>query len=274
MDGYDFMRVIRDYPRFNAIPIVVVTGENTEESEKTCLELGAMDFMAKPCNIPVLERRISNLIGLREAREALADVEYDSLTGCYTREAFFHYAELLLHGNGQIPYTVFVTDIEDFKTINDRFGMPGGDRVLRRVADALRQGAGPMELVARYHGDRFVYLLPDAMLRDESNPVTTYLQLIRQELIPHYRITGKVGIYRSIDRSLSVNAICDRAVQALEKVKHQFGVFSAEFDRDLLQSQLRRTQIEESMQEAYEHGQFRVYYQPKHEARTGRLIGA
>ncbi|WP_426507133.1 GGDEF domain-containing protein [Dactylosporangium sp. McL0621] len=83
----------------------------------------------------------------------------DALTGLCTRRAF----EERLHGlrRGR-PVAVLLLDIDRFKRINDAFGHPAGDRVLRAVAHRLREAAGPGVTVARYGGEEFALLVPDA----------------------------------------------------------------------------------------------------------------
>jgi diguanylate cyclase (GGDEF)-like protein len=83
----------------------------------------------------------------------------DGLTGLRTRRAF----EERLHGmrRGR-PFAVVLLDIDHFKRINDAFGHPAGDRVLRAVARRLRETAGPGVTVARYGGEEFALLVPDA----------------------------------------------------------------------------------------------------------------
>ena len=56
--------------------------------------------------------------------------------------------------------SLFVLDVDHFKQVNDEFGHPAGDRVLRQVADALVASTKDFDVVARYGGDEFVVLLP------------------------------------------------------------------------------------------------------------------
>ncbi|MEV8515943.1 GGDEF domain-containing protein [Dactylosporangium sp. NPDC051484] len=83
----------------------------------------------------------------------------DLLTGLHTRRAF---EEHLRARRGARPFGVILLDIDHFKRINDSFGHPAGDRVLREVADRLRAAAGPGVAVARYGGEEFALLVPSA----------------------------------------------------------------------------------------------------------------
>ena len=52
-------------------------------------------------------------------------------------------------------------DLDDLKTVNDRYGHVAGDQVLRAVADVVRNGVRKIDVAARYGGDEFVALLPE-----------------------------------------------------------------------------------------------------------------
>ncbi|MFD0584636.1 GGDEF domain-containing protein [Dactylosporangium darangshiense] len=83
----------------------------------------------------------------------------DALTGLATRRAF---EERLRAPRRKAPFGVVLLDIDHFKRINDSFGHPAGDRVLREVAARLHAAAGPGVLLARYGGEEFALLAPGA----------------------------------------------------------------------------------------------------------------
>nr|WP_231134536.1 GGDEF domain-containing protein [Motilibacter deserti] len=91
-----------------------------------------------------------------------------------------------------------VCDIDDFKTVNDRFGHPAGDEVLRRVATTLDRGRRAGDLVVRLGGEEFVLLLPGA----EQGQAAEACERLRaavaaldlDDVSPGLRVTMSVGV--------------------------------------------------------------------------------
>ena len=88
----------------------------------------------------------------------------DPLTGVYNRRHFDKLLEHLLQANlrEELPLALVIVDIDGFKFINDTYGHPVGDQVLRAVAETLRSGEQQGGAVARIAGDEFAILLLDA----------------------------------------------------------------------------------------------------------------
>ncbi len=101
---------------------------------------------------------------LEAEREALRTTALtDSLTGAANRRAFEERLdyEIARHKRQQHQFAVLVLDLDGFKQVNDRFGHPAGDEVLRDVATALRGAMRDQDTVARLGGDEFCLLAPE-----------------------------------------------------------------------------------------------------------------
>jgi diguanylate cyclase (GGDEF)-like protein len=99
-------------------------------------------------------------IALRDARLAAA---IDPLTGCLNHGAMRErLSEEIARARRQAtPLAVTILDLDDFKRVNDTYGHPTGDTLLRHVAEALRGEYRSFDQVARYGGDEFVVILPN-----------------------------------------------------------------------------------------------------------------
>lgn len=86
----------------------------------------------------------------------------DALTGCFNRRYLMQQLEheVLLNVRYQIPFSVFLFDIDHFKQINDKYGHLVGDEVLRSTADIVRSKLRRTDILARYGGEEFTIYLP------------------------------------------------------------------------------------------------------------------
>ncbi|PZX16338.1 two-component system cell cycle response regulator [Palleronia aestuarii] len=159
------------------------------------LDLGVNDLV--PCYASAEERSLRILRQLKLKRETdalrasvdagLVMAAFDPLTGLYNRRYAMHHLAVLAarpHAAGR-GYGTLLVDVDHFKAVNDTFGHPAGDAVLRQVADRLRENIRDVDLVARIGGEEFLIAMPDtapdeAMIAAErlrtaisATPITT-----------------------------------------------------------------------------------------------------
>lgn len=133
---------------------------------------------------------------------------HDALTGLLHRGGFFAALPARL---AETPVTVLAVDLDGFKQVNDRFGHAAGDEVLRRVANRLREAAGPEPVIARLGGDEFVVVV---LGRAETAEAEALADRIRGELERPIAIAdGPVEIGASI--GIIVDVGTDRDLDAL-----------------------------------------------------------
>lgn len=109
-----------------------------ENDEIAALERGASDFVAKPYKAKVILRRVASIIHLRENATMLNLFQKDRTTGLLSKEYFCQQAEKILRSNPDKTYDIICSDVENFKLINDAFGMQGGNKVLKTMGGSVR----------------------------------------------------------------------------------------------------------------------------------------
>ena len=119
MDGYTFLKHLKADHRLNSIPVIVTTSNNSELDEVAALSNGATDFITKPYRAQVILQRAAGIIHLRETSVLIHQIQYDRVTGVYSKEYFCQQVRDILFRNLDVKYDILCSDIEDFKLIND-----------------------------------------------------------------------------------------------------------------------------------------------------------
>ena len=163
MDGFATCAAI--HQRLPDLPVIFVTAAADAASEVRALELGAVDFISKPINPPVVVARVNTHLKLKRYGDELrALATRDPLTGVANRRALFARLdhEWRRAARTGTPLSLMMIDVDFFKRYNDHHGHPEGDECLRRVAQAISMTASrASDLVARYGGEEFAVLMAD-----------------------------------------------------------------------------------------------------------------
>lgn len=271
MDGYTFLSIVKANPDYSSIPVIVTTQSDGESDEVSALAHGAADFVAKPYKTRVILHRVASIINLRETAAMINLIQYDKLTGLYSKEFFYQRVRERLARNPDKEYDIVCSDIENFKLINDIFGIPAGDKILRGVAELYSSLSGDMGVCGRLNADQFVCLLERRAFEDWMfiNAHRTLTELDNAQ-----NIVMKWGIYQIGDKSISVEQMCDRAILAARSIKGKYGKFFATYDDKLRNKLLREQAITDGMEAALAQNQFEIYLQPKYRLKDNALAGA
>lgn len=267
-DGFEFLRRKSQDARYDTIPLFVCTASSTTDDEISCLELGANDFVVKPYNPQIMMNRIHNMIRLRESASLVNQLSRDALTGLSSKEFFFRSVEDALGAEEDTAFDMVCGDIENFKSLNDRYGEHNCDRLLRDLATALSEAMPACVAAGRTGGDTFTFLIE----HQERGWERVLYDAVESVSVPNLYV--KFGIVENVDRSMPALQICNRAVVAAESVRGLHGNDVIFYDDQMRERQLLERAIQESMQEALDNRQFSVFFQPKHDVRAGVTGGA
>ena len=272
MDGYAFLSIVKNDPAYCSIPVIVTTQNDGESDEVAALSHGAADFVAKPYKPQIILHRVASIINLRETAAMINLVQYDRFTGLYSKEFFYRRAKELILAHPERSYDIICSDIENFKLINDIFGIPAGDRLLRGLADLYTTLVGDKGICGRFNADQFACLLEHHWeYKDDA-----FIQATEtiNTLSSAKNVVMKWGIYSVEDRSISVEQMCDRALLAARSIKGRYGTYFAAYDDTLRNKLLREQAITNGMESALAQGQFEIYLQPKYRIKDDSLAGA
>lgn len=165
IDGYRVCKALKNNPLTKPIPVIFITGHDSDESELKGLEIGAADYFSKPFKMPLVLARVSIQIELKRKTDLLEKlVDIDGLTGIPNRRRFDRNLdeEWRRASRRKSSLSLCFIDVDFFKPFNDHYGHAAGDDCLQQVAlqlDKELKRAG--DSVARYGGEEFVVLLPN-----------------------------------------------------------------------------------------------------------------
>jgi diguanylate cyclase (GGDEF)-like protein len=164
MNGFEVCRRLKADTNLCMVPVIFLSGSGGPEEKVKGLNIGAVDFVTKPFDAFELRARVNAALRTKQMQDLLIEhAKIDPLTGLPNRRALDdrlaqEWARLLRHGG---HLSVIMADIDHFKNVNDQFGHPVGDEVLRQVARLLADGCRESDMAARYGGEEFVVVAPE-----------------------------------------------------------------------------------------------------------------
>jgi diguanylate cyclase (GGDEF)-like protein/PAS domain S-box-containing protein len=223
------------------------------------------------------------VVDVTERRKAEARIAYmahhDGLTNLPNREFYQDRLRLALeHGqSGSNRVAVLCVDLDLFKNVNDSFGHPMGDRLLRLVADRLRSQVRGNNLAARLGGDEFAVILASDV---SPNEVSDFSARLIKILSASYDIDGievvigaSIGVALSPGDGSTTEELMRNADMALYRAKSDGGGVHRFFEREMDQLAQKRRDMELDLRRAFANGEFELHYQPLVDIAADRISG-
>ena len=271
LSGFDFLRKVQEDPFLSLIPIIVMTASDAPKTEVVCLNLGAADYIRKPYHAELIKKRLENVIRLRESSVSLREIEKDSLTGLYTEQAFFHYSRRIMQFRSDKKMHVIIGRIKDFELIISIYRRKKANELLCYMASIYNKKF-KYGLLAKKGKASFLCLLSDDYKLDHQRMDNVINEFTENAPIKGIRI--KYGIYKNIDKNLPITTICDYASMAAETVMEDYNHDYAYYTDELAQKRIYNQMIENCFTDALKNKEFMIYYQPKIDVITEKVIGA
>lgn len=164
--GAELARAIRYDEVWQSLPILFLSAESDLERQYEALGSGGDDFLCKPLDDAQLVAAV-HARALR-ARKVAELMSQDSLTGLLKHASIKErLAQEFERASRQgLPLAVAMVDIDFFKQVNDRWGHPTGDQVIKTLGHLLRQRVRRQDSVGRYGGEEFLVILPQCTEAD------------------------------------------------------------------------------------------------------------
>jgi diguanylate cyclase (GGDEF)-like protein len=267
-------------------PIVVLTGEASEQEAVQVLRAGAQDYLTKEeCNTRLLARAVSQAVERHRIRSELSAARqrehfaatHDALTGLANRESFIEQlrAALAQAERDRKGLALLFVDLDHFKAINDSLGHSAGDQLLKFVSDRLSAVTRGGDIVARLSGDEFALFIRD--VGDAQMPAAI-AQTLMQDISEPYLlegseswVTASIGVAVFPIDGTSAEELLRNSDMAMYRAKLN-GRNNFQFCTESMNAAAsRRLLIRSRLREALERDRFHLEFQPIRSLQTGRV---
>ncbi|HTU13463.1 MAG TPA: EAL domain-containing protein [Allosphingosinicella sp.] len=217
---------------------------------------------------------------VRRTQERLTNLaNMDVLSGLPNRGRVRQLLGEALSGSagGESPCAILFLDLDGFKPVNDTFGHPKGDAVLKSVAQRLVKEVGPFGAVGRMGGDEFAIVIKDAQSRRMVETLAERLIASIAEPFHIDKVEIRIGVsigcaFGPIDGQ-SVDDLIQKADLALYQAKNQGRGICCFFNADMQNEAEDRLKLEQDMRVGVKAKQFHLLYQPLINAADQSLVG-
>lgn len=187
IDGFEICKRIRKNEKYAHVPVLFHTTVRTTDEKLIGLEMGASDFLNKAADERELILRVRNLLQSKKVIDSLVKCSViDALTNVYNKMYFQHRIEDEIKRSLRYKrdFCCAIVDIDHFKQLNERLGYVTGDNILKKIAEVLNGNIRGADILCRWGGDKFGWLLPETEIDD------SYLAA---ERLRHFIITSEFG---------------------------------------------------------------------------------
>lgn len=223
--GPELARVIRLSDEWLRVPITYLSSETDVDQRIKAMGQAGDDFIAKP----ISDRELISAVSIRAARsrQLSSAIDRDSLTGLLKHSRIKEQVDIELtrtRRSGE-PLCVAMIDLDHFKSVNDTYGHPAGDKVIKALAHLLRQRLRKTDSIGRYGGEEFVAVLPGC----DATEARGLLDDVRQNFkeinfsvdTKHFTVTLSAGLAcTELSSTLTADTLLQMADDALYLAKH------------------------------------------------------
>jgi len=215
MTGYELARYIRQDERHATLPVLFLTTQGQLDARIESARAGGDDHLVKPVPPALLLNSVSSR--LERSRFLKTLLHKDGLTNLLNHTAFMEQggAVVAQQRRQKGPVALIVLDVDYFKSINERHGYPGGDKVLVALSLLLRRRLRQSDIIGRISGDEFAII---AESLDEKEATTLASRILSDFAAMQHVTLSHSGFYATCSAGI---AILDEKKVTLEQWVNQ-----------------------------------------------------
>lgn len=218
-----------------------------------------------------IDERVDIIVGAREDITEFS--EKDVLTGGYNRRGFIRITERLLN---EVPdrtkYAVLFFNVKNFKAVNELFGVESGDVVLQNIFRTLTHSKLSPVITARVESDHFVCLVENKNLDFEELTSVCDNKFVKDGKCMNLII--RCGIFYVEEKPMKISGVIDRAKLAKRYITDEYVQPYMVYDHSMQVAYIDKAKLAGELQEGIAKEQFKVYYQPVIDTKTGKIASA
>lgn len=218
-----------------------------------------------------IDERVDVIVGTREDITEFS--EKDVLTGGYNRWGFIRTTERLLN---EVPdrtkYAVLFFNVKNFKAVNELFGVESGDVVLQNIFRTLTHSKLSPVITARVESDHFVCLIEKKNLDFEELTSVCDNKFVKDG--KRMNLIIRCGIFYVEEKPMKILGMIDRAKLAKRYITDEYVQPYMVYDHSMQVAYIDKAKLAGELQEGIAKEQFKVYYQPVIDTKTGKIASA
>lgn len=290
VDGYEILKKVRENPKTEHLPIIVLTSFSDSASKLKALELGATDFLTKPVDQSELALRVRNTLTFKAYQDRLA--YFDPLTGLPNKKLYLERITKAIKSFNEKPGHLSLLNIRlgEYRKLTEGLGPKVSDSLLKKVSKRLLEcvrssdvisshsSQDPTRVTAHISGDEFSILLSRIQhMGDASYVAERLITAFKKPLIVEERpifVTLHIGISVFPNDGTEADVLLSKASNVadflVDTKENIFQFYSSEANKHLKE----KIELQQDLRAAISNSEFRLVYQPQVDSQTFEVKGA
>ncbi len=232
ISGFEVIKQLKSCYQTQSIPVIFITGLNSDSDQEQGLKLGANDYIHKPFHTGIVKARIKNQLEILRKNQLLEQVaDIDCLTELPNKRQWIKDLEQIKYKpyEQDKSFAVGILDVDNFRAYNEYYGHSIANQTLLTLAQVIEKDMSECGAqLYRLHGEEFVFLIFNKEANVIENCIGKISQTVEQQQIEHkassvkpfVTISGAACI-QPLSKDICSKTMFEQADQLLYKVKQQ-----------------------------------------------------